>query len=277
MADSNPDWEPPHPRESFTYAAASILRTSPPLYTAPRERSRVYLANQSDAEMAYGVPDMARKMAFGRLRNGGSRYAGLAWLDLAYLLGDQGGHVNVTGMAGVGTKSSFLLTLVKLLLHEALSSPTKEPLHIVPIIVNVKGEDLMWIDRPNRVFSKPPDELMADWQALGLEPTPFISARDDKQADARQCTFYSPTDPRTDGAPSIDGCNAESYGWSLSDVIAEGLFPFLFAADDLTSPQRALIYHLVDRLTAYDGMSLRPDGPAQNVVRTVEVDRGSSR
>ncbi|MBI1923821.1 ATP-binding protein [Candidatus Poribacteria bacterium] len=246
--DGDPTYEPPFESEGITYASASILHTEPPVLTPPRERSDVILGGEDEAVAAYGYAEMARPMAVGRLRNGGDHYAGLAKIDLAYLLGDNGGHLNVTGMAGVGTKSSFLLTVVKLLLHEAQPKLGQPPLHIVPIVLNVKGEDLMWIDRPNRDFR---EKHRADWDALGVEPRPFEGA-----------TFYAPTEPGTDGAPTIDGCNANAYSWSLSDVLAGELFRYLFS-DDTTSPvMMALVYDIVAHLTQNDGR-LKPDAPAR--------------
>jgi hypothetical protein len=112
-ADSDLDWMPPFASEGYTYCSASILRVEPPVLTPPRDRSDVLLAGADEAGHAYGFDEMARPMAIGRLRNGGSQYAGLAQIDLHYLLGENGGHLNVTGMAGAGAKSSLLLTVLK--------------------------------------------------------------------------------------------------------------------------------------------------------------------
>jgi hypothetical protein len=215
--------------------------------TPPIEQSEVYLGSEAEASVSYGFSEMSRPMAIGRLRNGGSTYAGLANLDLAYLLGDNSGHLNVTGMAGAGTKSSFLLTIVKLLLNEARPRQGAEPLHVVPIILNVKGEDLTWIDRNNRQFTEAHE---GDWQALGVEPANFEGAQ-----------FYCPTEPGRDGAPTIDGCNATAYSWSLSDVLASELFPYLFGDDTISAQMMALAYDIVAFLTGTDGGQLRPGVP----------------
>lgn len=243
---SEPEFKP----EGVTYASVSILRTKPDVLTPPIELSKVYLGGESEANFSYGFSEMKRPMAVGRLRNGGSNYAGLAKIDLAYLLGDNGGHLNVTGMAGAGTKSSFLLTSVKLLLHEAQAKPGKDPLYIVPIVLNVKGEDLMWIDRPNKEFQKKQEEYKGEWELLGIQPEPFKGAE-----------FYTPTEPGTNGAPTVDGCNATAYSWSLSDVLAGELFPYLFGDDAISSSMMALVYDLVAHLTENDGKQLKPAVP----------------
>ena len=73
-------------------------------------------------------------------------------IDLDYLLGENGGHLNVNGIAGLGAKSSFLLHVNYLLLREAAEQARRFPgkpdrLQVVPIIFNVKNYDLFFIDR----------------------------------------------------------------------------------------------------------------------------------
>jgi len=245
IADGEVEYEPEFKAEGVTYASANILRTEPAILTPPIEQSRVYLGGETEAGKAYGYDEMKYPMAVGRLCNGGSNFAGLAKIDLAYLLGDNGGHLNVTGMAGAGAKSSFLLTVIKMLLSEAES---RHRLHVVPIIFNVKGEDLMWIDRPNREFQ---EKHKKNWAASAIEPAPFKKAQ-----------FYSPMDPRSNGAPTIDGCNANAYAWSLSDVLQEQLFPFLFAGDNTFTPvMMALVYDIVAFLTDAEEKQLKPESP----------------
>lgn len=246
-ADGDVEYEPEFRPEGVSYASVNVLRTEPAMLTPPFEHSKVYLGGEDEADASYGFSEMTRSVDVGLLRNGGSGYAGLAKLDLAYLLGDNSGHLNVTGMAGAGTKSSFLLTMTKVLLSESEPRPgVSEPLHIVPIVLNVKGEDLMWIDRRNRHFGEGHEK---DWSDLGIEPTAFVGTQ-----------FYAPTEPGSGGAPTIDGCNATAYSWSLSDVLSEELFPYLFS-DDTTGAMMALVYEIAAFLTNNDGRTLRPEAP----------------
>lgn len=65
-------------------------------------------------------------------------------------------------------------------------------------------------------------------------------------------------EPGTNDAPTIDGCNAEAYSWSLSDVLAEELFRYLFADDNSMSfTMQALVSDIVAFLTDDDGKKLR--------------------
>lgn len=236
FADGEVDYESDLKAEGVTYAGVRILRTHPAVLTPPIEYSKVYLAEKPDAEFAYGFSEMSRALPVGQLYNGADHFAGLAQIDLFYLLGENGGHMNVSGMAGVGTKSSFLLAMLKLRGHHANTSRIKEPLYIVPIILNVKGEDLMWINHHNKSFKK--EKHQVDWDALGIDPEPFAGAN-----------FFAPADKRTPSAPAIDGCNAIPYSWALADILERDLFLYLFADDDFSFTMQALVYDLIAYLT----------------------------
>ncbi len=246
-ADSDLAWIPPFASDGYTYCSASILRIDPPVLTPPRDRSDVLLAGPGEAGRAYGFDEMARPMAIGRLRNGGSRFAGLAQIDLHYLLGENGGHLNVTGMAGAGAKSSLLMLILKCLLHAARPQLGREPLHVVPIVLNVKGEDLMWINHRNRQFGDSRRSDQEDWHELGIPAEPFVDA-----------TFYAPAD--RSGSPTIDGCPATAYSWALREVIEQGLLRFLFAGDDLSPAMSGLVVDIATDFVDNNGR-LRADRP----------------
>jgi hypothetical protein len=240
---------PPFASAGFSYARAAILRTDPVCHAPPTEESTVYLGGASDAEKGYGF-DLMRdenKLAVGRVRNGGTDFAGPAVIDLAYLLGENGGHLNVNGIAGMGTKSSFLLHVLMLLMRWAKRSGKPGDTvrtQVVPIIFNVKNFDLLYIDRWSKNWRA---EYADDWKAVGIDdPEPFHNPR-----------FFAPQERKTANAVRTGRDGVTPYSWGLADVIEQGLFRFLFADDDLGSPNfGALVGAIEERLTD-DG----PQGP----------------
>ncbi|HYY99292.1 MAG TPA: hypothetical protein VE642_11900 [Pyrinomonadaceae bacterium] len=104
VADGAALFEPPFRPEGVTYARASILRTEPGLLTPALEQSLVRLGGRQEAAVAYAFNDMRRALPVGLLCNGARGSAGPGFIDLAYLLGERGGHLNVNGMAGVAAK-----------------------------------------------------------------------------------------------------------------------------------------------------------------------------
>lgn len=228
--DADPSFDPPFASAGFTYAKVTILRTDPVTHAPPTEESTVYLGGAREAEKGYGVDRMGKPLAVGMLRNGGTGFAGPARIDLDYLLGENGGHLNVNGIAGLGAKSSFLLHVNYLLLREAArlreqfpSAPNR--LQVVPIVFNVKNYDLFFIDQWSKEWQTKKVEALGEWKDIGIEnPAPFEKVQ-----------FFAPqlkgeANPvnvgRTDNT-------VKPYSWSLSDVIKHGLFRFLFSEDDI--------------------------------------------
>lgn len=239
-ADGDINFEPQYTNEGFTYAHAQVLRTEPEISTPPIERSIVNLGGETEAKFAYGFDEMSRPMPVGLLKNGARKFAGNGVIDLDYLLGENGGHLNVNGMAGVGTKTTFILTIIKSLQKKAETAKEEgKPFSIVPIILNVKGEDLMWLNKKNSRF-KPEDEK--EWNDLGIAPEPFTDAE-----------FYAAKDLPVHGCSSID------YSWSLQDVLNEESMLFIFSEDDnLSANMTALVREIVADITEKDGKKLKP-------------------
>jgi uncharacterized protein len=245
--DGDPGYEPELATAGVTFAAASILRTDPPVLTPPLDQSPVVLGGEREAWLAYGADEVENRLAVGLVKNGADVVAGPGVIDLDYLLGANGGHMNVNGVAGRGTKSSFLLFVIHQLLREARqrqrenpSSPN--PMMVVPIILNVKGFDLFHIDKPSNKYD--PRDHLVDWRALGVDdPRPFQNA-----------SFYAPQIPGGSIAVATGRDGAVTpYSWSLADVIREDLLEYLFAEQDSSDLNfSALVLDIRERLTRED-------------------------
>ena len=261
--DGDVDYQPEFQSEGVTFATASILRTNPPLLAPPLEQSSVYLGIEEDAQLAYRFDEIKNPLTVGLIKNGGNAVVGQGVIDLDYLLGKNGGHMNVNGIAGRGTKSSFLLFVVYQLLKAARARAREKPsdpnpLMVVPIILNVKGYDLFHIDKWSEEYKA--SKHKADWQALGVDnPEPF-----------NNITFYAPQVPKG-VIPVSTGSNdtVRAYSWSFGNIIEQGLFTYLFADDESINDNfRALVLDIEAYLTKEtiqnDGnitFSLKPGNP----------------
>lgn len=260
-------FEPPFDVPGVTYASATILRTIPPVLAPPMEGSDVILGGEAEAAVAYAADeiDAEKRLALGIIKNGGTRRAGPGFIGLDYLLGENGGHVNVNGVAGRGTKSSFLLHLVYLLLREARRQEWKRPsndrnLKVVPIILNVKNFDLFYIDQRGRKFD--PAAHLSDWQELGVpDPAPF-----------EKVEFFAPQRGKDSAlAVEVDRSGVKPYSWALADVIGEGLFSYLFADDDVQDDNfSGVVLDVQNRLT-------RPERRGDDVASKLDDQTGAVR
>jgi uncharacterized protein len=273
--DGDTNYTPPFNPDGITFASVSTLRTIPPLQSPPIEGNPVFLGGEDEFQIAYNLDDTddEKRLVLGLIKNGGNGYAGQGFIDTDYFLGANAGHLNVNGMAGQGTKSSFLLHVVYMMLRKAFQLQTDYPSAdnnpiIVPIIFNVKNYDLFYIDQPNRYLT---EERRSKWELLGVtNPTPFTNA-----------TFYAPqeassTNPVRTGRDEL----VTAYSWGLADVIQQGLLQYLFAEDDRDNSNfTSLVLDIQENLTDTDlqgNTILNPSSPVRTFEDLLQVARDNN-
>lgn len=250
--NEDPSVEVEGPIEDGTaYYKASILVTDPPVYIAPRSGAPVRLATPEEIAFARGFHRIGIGIPVGLIRNGAQGTAGPAYLDHAFLSGENGAHLNIGGTSGIATKSSAATIVIQSILQVAKRLERENsPYRFLPhaILFNVKGYDLFWIDKPSRPFAENPAHAEA-WRKMGLEPKPFERVRFLVPASKGQ-----PETPQ----PVVNRKDLEAYSWGLGDIIELGLWSHLFSADDLSNQNFSFLMGLwEDRLTDYDAQGNR--------------------
>lgn len=219
----------------------------------PKPGRPVRRAGLADREVALYFDRMARCFPAGLSRDGKPVYGNLDFLD-----GSRGAHVNISGISGVATKTTYALFLLYGLFHSD-SLPMAHNTHA--IVFNVKGEDLLWLDKPNAKL--PPDEG-GRYQALGLPVGPFADVG--LWAPAQRGDVVVPdTGSRSEGV--------QAYYWTLRQFCRERMLRFLFTeADDETS-QLSFVVGQVERFLA-DQMEGQPPDRGDIALRVPGVDAG---
>ena len=144
--------------------------------------------------------------------------------------------------------------------HEARTQARTRPsdenrLRVVPIILNVKGKDLFYIDRASKRFNA---SHRVDWEKLGVDE---VSAFDSVE-------FYAPQQKGTSLPLAIQdrGNEVKPYSWSLRDVVERDLLLYLFAEDDATQANfAALVYDIIGLITEE---RMDNDGSVRRALRT---------
>lgn len=260
--DGRPEEQVDVESRGVTYAQVRVLATQPNVLTPPREEGFVWAAGEAEARIAYGVAEMAHPVAVGLVRNGGQAVAGPAYIDLDYLLGAQGGHLNVTGIAGVGTKSSFLTILLQQVIRSCHAYAVDNPEdpdkpQVRSVILNVKGFDLFWLDRWSTRFS---EEDRAMWRQMGWDDPAPLAPR-----------YFAPQRPDGETAVPVGRDDVAPYSWSLEDIVRDNLFTYLFSDSDRADDNFALLLADIERILCrewrrQDGTpvrQLRDDAPAR--------------
>lgn len=211
-----------------SYAAhVQITRIDPEIFVPPHPGDPVERVCGDAFLRALSFDQVEKKLPVGLTRSGEVMYANLEFLD-----GTRGAHASISGISGVATKTTYGTFLLYSLFHSNLLGA--EAANTRALIFNVKGEDLLWLDRANRRLS---DESRAQYRKLGLPAAPFSSVG-----------FYAPA-RRSPGAPMPDtGTRQDSvrpYLWTIRELARDRLLRFMFAdAED----GRAQISFVIDRV-----------------------------
>ena len=156
------------PAAKVRSAQVQVTRVDPEVWVSPDPGETVERATGDEREKALYVDEMSRPLAVGIGRDELPVH-----VDLDFFDGRKGGHMSISGISGVATKTSFALFFLRMLSAREHAGIVGEGAANMRVLVfNVKGEDLLWLDRPNARFD---DEAREGWAALGVEPAPFPS------------------------------------------------------------------------------------------------------
>ncbi|MEO7804519.1 MAG: ATP-binding protein, partial [Actinomycetota bacterium] len=199
------------PAELARSASIQTTRVDPEIWVAPDPGEPVFRASGAERDKALYADQMERKLPVGFARDGLP-----IWVDLDFFDGTKGGHVSISGISGVATKTSFALAFLRsLTAHPDTVGKAASNLRV--LIFNVKQEDLLWLDKPNRKLD---DEAKQQWAQLGIAAEPFPSV-----------SFWAPPRHATELIPDTDSRieGVTAFSWTPREFIEKGLLKFLFA------------------------------------------------
>src|ERR687893_1664351 len=158
-----------------------------PVRTGP-----VYFATSAAIEFALGAEEFTGHRIPLLLHENGNEQDGSPqrtplYVDEDYLLGPEAGHLNITGMSGLSTKTSHALFTISSIFQTARDKK------VAALMFNVKGADLLYLDKPVEVDADEAPDLAARYEkanqkglpqedremyaSLGLEIKPFENLR----------------------------------------------------------------------------------------------------
>ena len=155
------------PAEVVEAAQVQVTRVVPETFVPPLPGAEVRRAVDAERDEALDLTSVERKVPAGLTRDGQP-----VVLDLDFIDGTKGAHINISGISGVATKTSYATFLLYSMLTSGVLGPAATNTRC--LIFNVKGEDLLFLDHPNTRL----DEVQrARYAPLGLTAGPFRSVR----------------------------------------------------------------------------------------------------
>jgi uncharacterized protein len=189
--DGDPSLEALSERAEILVFRARVLATK---HRHERKKSKrpvrtgpVFFATNEAIEFALGTDDFSGHRIPMLLHENGNETDGSPqrtplYVDEEYLLGPEAGHLNITGMSGLSTKTSHALFTI------ASTFQTVKDKKVAALMFNVKGADLLFLDKPVEAPEGDPElaeryeqagqrglppEDREMYEALGIEVRPF--------------------------------------------------------------------------------------------------------
>jgi DNA helicase HerA-like ATPase len=215
------------PAEVSEAALVMATRFEPEVFVPPRPGEPVRKATGAERDEALFVDIMRKPLPIGLSRDDEPMYVNLEFID-----GTRGAHVNISGISGVATKTTYATFLLYSLFNSGVLGG--DAMNTKALVFNVKGEDLLFLDHPNVEL----DARQRDrYRRVGLPVDAFRSV--DVYAPPRKGDNHATPDvaSRTFGV--------DPFYWTLHEFCAEELLPFLFADAEDDRAQYTLVIHNV--------------------------------
>ncbi len=156
------DVMPLNRRLGITVAEANVLYNDDDVELPIEDGQPVEWADEEGIREALGLTHMEQPIPAGYMSCSGSGIDVRVDVDGHFLLGPEGAHLNISGMSGLATKTSYAMFLL-----QSIQQTTDDT---AIVLFNVKGSDLLHIDKTNENLT---DYDEKKWKTCGLNPCPF--------------------------------------------------------------------------------------------------------
>lgn len=164
----NVDTIPMTRRLSLSYAKVSVIHNTKENFMPVFEGSPVYTADNDDIEIALGLDNIDAKTAIpAGLMKASNNVSVPIKYNGDFLVGPEGAHMNISGISGLATKTSYVMFLLKAIQHKYRDD-------VAIIVMNVKGDDLLHVHQPNEKITS---AQRAEWDTLGVPCEPFENVK----------------------------------------------------------------------------------------------------
>ena len=244
------------PVELSIAAHVKVTRLIPEYYYPPLPGDSVRTVEDEEFAQALFMDKMERKFPIGLSLSGKDVVYG----NLDFLNGRKGAHMNISGVSGIATKTTYSTFLLHSLLHCGHLTDAK---NTHAIIFNVKGEDLLFLDKASNVMGVEDEALYAQ---LGLPAEPFDSVQ-----------FYVPPTESARGPimPKVSSRKADEvtpYFWTVRDFCRQRLLRYLFSEGGEDASLLSALTYQVERKLLEAAEDAEKDGPGPGVLLPLGED-----
>lgn len=158
-------------RIGMNYVKCKVVGNDNNIFIPVQEGRKVFLATEEQIMDALGLNDVKNPLPAGYMEmyDGENKQTLPVHFNSHFLIGPEGAHLNISGISGLASKTSYAMFLMKAT-QDVMSKHENES--VAFIMMNVKGTDLLKIDQMNERQNEL-DEIRPVYEKLGLEMKPF--------------------------------------------------------------------------------------------------------
>lgn len=173
-------------RIGMNYVKAKVICNTDNIYIPLQSNAKVMLASAEEINYALGLDNIRNPIVCGYLEMyEGTKQSNKVTLPVnlnsKFIIGPEGAHLNISGISGLASKTSYAMFLLKSIQDSYLNKFTTNDIDedsVAFVLFNVKGRDLLSIDQINDFSDekdpvKTKNETLKKYQELGLTPEPF--------------------------------------------------------------------------------------------------------
>lgn len=172
-------------RVGMNYVMAKVVCNTENIYIPLQSNAKVMLATAEEINYALGLNDIRNPLVCGYLEmyegtRGCEKVTLPVNLNSKFIIGPEGAHLNISGISGLASKTSYAMFLLKAIQESYMkkNSKNEEEDSVAFVLFNVKGKDLLAIDQINDFADeRNPETARKDtfskYEKLGLSPEPF--------------------------------------------------------------------------------------------------------
>lgn len=176
-------------RVGMNYVTAKVVCNTNNIYIPVQNNAKVMLATAEEINYALGLNDIRNPLICGYLEmyegtKGCERVTLPVNLNSKFIIGPEGAHLNISGISGLASKTSYAMFLLKAIQDSYMKKDSKDEDedNVAFVLFNVKGKDLLAIDQINDFADESnPEAARKDtfekYEKLGLAAEPFKNVR----------------------------------------------------------------------------------------------------
>ena len=182
----NLETEPFTARVGMNYVKARVLNNTKGIFMPVQHGNPVRLASAEEAKQALGISDVKGPIQCGHMEMyshvKGEKISIPVYFEQRFLIGPEGAHLNISGISGLASKTSYCMFLIKALQdtiskrvsNEEVDETIEETNSVAFVVLNVKGTDLLHLETQSESIAKASKGM---YKELGIALSAFTKVK----------------------------------------------------------------------------------------------------